>query len=409
MAAVAALLAVPALAFGAAPANAAIPTQDDDGPPPVDCEPPDETVPFPDESWAQARLNFEKAWPFTNRGAGLKVAVIDSGVDQSHQQLANVDYDLGVLESGLENVDVDDVPPIQDCGGHGTAAAGVIAAQADPSFSSIVGVAPDVTLMPIRVTSGTDDYRPKNLAIAEAVRYAQQSDADIINISFETSEPFDPLEQAVTEAIDAGIVVVAASGNNGNQQAYPAAYPGVIGVGAIGQNGTITNFSGYGAPVSVVAPGSQVPVVARGGGHETVQGTSFAAPFVAGVAALVLDRYPDLSPAEVKRRIELTADETGHDLPHQKYGWGVVNPYAAVTEFLPDDETAGTPQAGEARAVIPPIQQPPPTDYVARNVAVGVAAGGLGLVLATLGGVAAYRRGRARGWRPGVPQQADPS
>lgn len=385
---------------GAGPADATVPVQDE--PPATFCEPLDEEVPFQGTDWARERLNVEKAWPYTHRGAGVRVAVIDTGVSVAHPQLV----DAVDQASALNLYDGDAVPATGDCSGHGTGVAGIIAGREDPAYSSFVGVAPEATIIPIRVTI-SEEESPKNEVLAEAVEYAVAADADVINISFESAGAWPRLRQAISDAIAQDVVVVAASGNHGNRQAYPAAYPGVIGVGATMPNGTIAAMSGYKAPVSVVAPGYQLAVPWPPGGHTVdAQGTSFAAPYVSGVAALLIDQYDgDITPAEVKRRIELTADESGHDLPDDKYGWGVVNPYAAVTEMLP--EQTATEQNGKRERVLPILKSQAPPDHTVRNAAVAVTVGGIALVLLTIGGVSAYRRGRARGWRPGLPQASD--
>ena len=135
------------------------------------------------------------------------------------------------------------------------------------------------------------------------------------------------------------MVVVAAAGNNGttekgNPTPYPAAYPGVIGVGAITRDGVRAAFSQHGDYVDLVAAGEGVTMAAPGSGHTARQGTSFATPYVAATAALLLQRFPGLTPAQVQRRLVATADPAPGGRRSDEYGYGLLNPYRALTETL---------------------------------------------------------------------------
>jgi hypothetical protein len=175
---------------------------------------------------------------------------------------------------------------------------------------------------------------------------------------------------------------------------YPADYPGVLGVGAVGQDGQPLSFSSPGA--LVVAPGSAVVGPEAGGtGLVTGQGTSFATAFVSGVAALVRSYLPGLTAAQVVHRIEATADHPAAKLPSSRLGWGEVDPYAAVTAVLPAEAPAA-PAPGR----LPLPSRPHPA--ASQLPAVLIAAISLTVVAVVLAAAAVLPAGRRRRWRPGT-------
>ena len=279
--------------------------------------------------------------------------------------------------------------------GHGTAVASIIAAapQAGVSFT---GVAPLAQVLSIKITN-TETGIPSGVT-ATAIRDAVNLGASVINLSLAAGNT-PALQSAVQFAEASNVVVVAAAGNDadgGQGPFYPAAYPGVLSVGAVAQDGSLASFSDTRTPVSVTAPGVDIASAYPGAYPNAYSlednGTSFATAFVSGVAALVRASHPGLRAAQVVTRIEETADGaagpgTGH---------GLVNPVQAVTAVLPDDGTgAGT----AAQHVL--VSQPAPADTRARTVAMAIAAGALGLVLAVLAAAAVIPAGRRRGWRAG--------
>ena len=223
----------------------------------------------------------------------------------------------------------------------------------------------------------------------------------MINLSIATTSDSPALRSAVQAALDADIVVVAAAGNQhdrGDPAPYPASYPGVIGVGAIGPDGTRLAGSQVGSYVDIVAPGDQIVAAAPGGGHATFRGTSFATPFVSATAALIRARWPALSRAEVERRLLATADPAAGARPSPDYGFGVLNPMRALTEAVPPPVPADAPVAQSD-----PVGGQPatPTDQPARSRAVAVAGILILLAAAVAAFAAAIPVGRRRGWRPG--------
>lgn len=341
-----------------------------------------------DVPWAQRRLTPERVWPLT-RGAGQVVAVIDSGVARV-PQLAGGRRDQVEIIGGQTGVD--------DCPGHGTFVAGLIAARParDTGFS---GVAPASTILPIRQTRNGRDGTADGLA--KAIRVAADQGADIINVSSASLFPDDTLRRAVEYATSKDVLIVAAVANelgNGNAHPYPAAYPQVLAVGAIGSDGAAADFSGAGEFVDLVAPGSSIVSVGpRGGGHLTATGTSYAAPLVAGAAALVRAYHPQLTAAQVKHRLQVTADPPSSTVPDPRLGWGVVNPYAAVTSILPNE-------AGATPAVAPPATVSGPTwpsgGLPGRRSAFIITVVATVLVAVVVVARAVVPRGRRRCWRP---------
>ncbi|BCJ49163.1 hypothetical protein Asp14428_06380 [Actinoplanes sp. NBRC 14428] len=265
--------------------------------------------PYEDQLFAPERLA-----PFAT-GAGVRVAVIDSGVDATHPQLR------GQVAAGRDFLH-GNADGRQDCVGHGTAVASIIAATPRQS-AGLRGLAPGATVVPVRVSEQVDTDRgsapsgPASPAkFAQAIDWAAdpaRGDADVINMSLVMTDKSEAVRAAVARAVDRGVVVVAAAGNHGapdegNPTPYPAAFPGVIGVGAINADGVRGDFSQHGEYVDVMAPGVGVTIAARRSGHTSGQGTSYATPFVSATAALVRQRFPSLTPAQVARRILATAD-----------------------------------------------------------------------------------------------------
>jgi membrane-anchored mycosin MYCP len=308
--------------------------------------------PAPDEPWPQARYDLAAVHRIS-QGSGVTVAVLDSGVDPTHPQLAGAVRGGGDPLSGSGN-------GLEDCVGHGTAVASIIAARPVPGIA-FRGIAPQATILSIRVGDrrstedgyvGSGDVTALVAGIQAAV--AAQPRPAVLNLSISTTTDSPALRDAIRAALDADIVVVAAVGNRadqGNPTPYPAAYDGVLGVGAIGSTGVRYGPSQVGRYVDLVAPGEQVLAAAPLAGHIVASGTSFAVPFVAGTAALIRARWPELNRTEVVRRLLATADPPAGGQPSLDYGYGVVNPLRALTELVP-------PAAGAAGG--PPASPPRP-------------------------------------------------
>ncbi|MFF3539669.1 type VII secretion-associated serine protease mycosin [Streptomyces sp. NPDC002466] len=374
---------------------------------------------FPSEKyagrpWSLQRVLMDELWK-QSTGKGVRVAVIDTGVDIKNPQLKDaVDTRSGrnFLPRGIEDDNGDKIARGKENGtsdsvGHGTKVAGIIAAR-EAKGTGFTGLAPDATIIPIQQNDaeghGTAD------TLAEAIRYAAgAARADVINISQDTADavkPADSLRQAVDAALAKGVVIVASAGNDGLdgnvKETYPASYPGVLAVAASDRNNERAAFSQSSESVGVAAPGvdmiSTVPV----GGHCSDNGTSFSAPYAAGVAALIKAKHPDWTGKQIVAQIQQTAERSiaGRD---RLVGWGVVDPVRALTE---DDRPIEQPVANEGMSR---GEAPTPAEFHLgetadeRNarLATYVMVGGAVLVAAIAGTAVAVRDARRRSARRG--------
>ena len=284
---------------------------------------------FPD-SWGLREtgdhdIDAPEAWTIT-RGQGVTVAVLDTGVDLDHEDLAaNIwTNDDEIAGNGLDDDDngyvddiegwdyVDDDADPNDEHWHGTHVAGTIAAVRDNATGS-VGVAPEARIMALRVLD-ENGVGTIGESVA-AIDYAVRNGARVLNLSWTWyGYVVQPVVDVLTAAGAAGVVVAAAAGNDGldidGEPMYPAAFdvPGLISVGAIDDGDALGSFSNRGrATVDLTAPGVDVLATVPGDGYAYASGTSMAAPHVAGVAALVIQQHPDWSAAKVRSRIIATA------------------------------------------------------------------------------------------------------
>jgi type VII secretion-associated serine protease mycosin len=360
--------------------------------------------------WAQQRLGADDLATLAT-GAGVRVAVIDSGVQKR----------AGVVGGG-DLIDTQGDGTL-DCIGHGTGVAGIINGAAAQQFH---GLAPRATVVSLRVTEReeTDGQTVGRTAgatgLAAAIRRAVQLKVQVINLSLVAYGDSTDVHAAVDSAIGHNIVVVAAAGNRhgtggaADPTPYPAAYDGVVGVGALGVDGSRLPSSQTGPYVDLVAPGGQIVTTAIPDGLTVQEGTSFATPFVAASAALVIERdrrlHGSYRATDVVRRLLATADPAPGGPASQEYGAGVVDPFRALTDEVAGPAAvaggpAGTPRGAPAPGG--PAGAAPPT---ARPSAVAVAAGAAMLAVLALIAAVVWPRGRRRRWRPGVthvPSAAD--
>ncbi|MET9336971.1 S8 family serine peptidase [Nonomuraea sp. NPDC003804] len=294
------------------------------------------------QRWVLTAINAEQAWP-VSKGAGVTVAVIDSAVAPGTTGLkGKVTVAPDMSSPTLETTAA--VP-----GEHGTAMAGLIAASGDRG--GFIGVAPRARILSVPITVdetlGGDVVPPqedllmsRESPLARAIRYSVDHGAKVISMSIGTYGVQRSEREAVAYALDRGVVLVAAVGNDGetayaraNSTSYwtfPAGYPGVIGVSAVDRQGRRAAFSSDNASVMIAAPGVDVPVLRKNGALGSGKGTSVAAALVAGVAALVKSRYPNLPPSTVTQAITSSArarPSAGYD---DKVGFGVVDAAAAL-------------------------------------------------------------------------------
>ncbi|MHB0857999.1 MAG: S8 family serine peptidase [Anaerolineae bacterium] len=292
--------------------------------------------------WGVKRIGAGDVHPYST-GQGIRVAIIDSGIDYSHPDLA-ANLDMALLGYDLVN---DDPDPMDDYG-HGTHVAGTVAAVANGS--GVVGVAPQATLYAVKVLDGNGYGSWSN--IVAGMQWAVDNGMQIANLSLGTDrDPGTLVKQVFDNAESLGMVIVAAAGNNGASPSkrgnviWPAKYPSVIAVSATDANDVLASFSSRGPEVELAAPGVSVlstwndntspldpqPVCDDATAcYKYGSGTSMASPHVAGVAALVWAAYPSWTNSEVRARLSSTADDLGVAGRDSQFGYGLVNAARAV-------------------------------------------------------------------------------
>ncbi|NYH78546.1 membrane-anchored mycosin MYCP [Actinopolyspora biskrensis] len=377
-----------------------------------------------EQPWSQRLLGFQRAHEQGLLGTGQTVAVIDTGVNEHPRLKPGLEPGGSKLEGGA----------LKDCDGHGTIVAGIISAERSDE-TGFVGIAPESTVLSLRQSSALykkqDDGNTPGTTetMARAINHAVDNGASVINISQSScqslaraSNPADrgnqKLHNAVRYAYERDVVVVAAAGNTGGQcqknapgspstAVLPAWFDKyVLTVASVNEHGAPSEFTVPGPWVDVSAPGEDLVSLDPGAGAsglvnrvshgsdsepQPIQGTSFAAPYVSGLAALVKEKDPSLTAEQVMRRITETAQRTGSD--NDIVGHGLINPMAAINNVIP----------AEHNAAAPPTQQRhlqahvfPERNWAAIAVALGGAVGGLATVLFTAFLVNAVRRVRAR-------------
>ncbi|WP_421084420.1 S8 family peptidase [Rothia nasimurium] len=288
-------------------------------------------------------------------GKGVTVAVIDTGVDGTHQDLKNnvssgYDASTGTTKTkGWKGLGLEPE--------HGTLVASVIAGHGhddgttpanpgEPGESAgMIGVAPEATILPISLEMGTAEAGARSIdqQIPDAVRWAVDQGADIINLSVGSDKTTWPQswDDAFTYAEEKGVVIIASAGNRGaglTQVGAPATMPGVLTVGGVDRNRKDSQeSSSQGISIAVSAPAESMIGAIPDDRYATWSGTSAAAPIVAGVAALIMEKYPDLTGEQVIQRIIESADDAGDPGRDALYGYGILNPAKALAQNMPDD------------------------------------------------------------------------
>jgi subtilisin family serine protease len=249
-------------------------------------------------------------------GKGVTIAVIDSEADKRHTELQ------GTISEELDTLGVKEPPH-----SHGTAMIGAIV-----SRDRLLGVAPGARILAIRAfgeAAGSADGTTFN--ILKGIEWATSQGARVINMSF--AGPRDPsLERALKTAREKGVVLIAAAGNAGPKSPplYPGADPNVIAVTATDSRDGVFRGANQGTQLSVAAPGVDVLAPAPDATYQMSTGTSIATAHVSGVVALMLERDPSLTPADVRKILEATATDLGSKGKDAQYGWGLVNPKKAL-------------------------------------------------------------------------------
>lgn len=393
-----------------------------------------QTVELQHKPWGQDVLRFDELSRFAT-GRGQTVAVIDTGVSPH-------DYLAGRLEGGGDYV-VESENGLRDCDGHGTEVAGIIAADPEREDIGFRGIAPAARILSIRQSSANYHFEDKenrennvdqagNLGtLAKAIRRAADAGVSVINMSVDSCRPVSlgpiteaekQVQAALRYAVEVrDVVAVASAGNRGENNCSEQNSPDpknptyivtppwfskyVLSVAAMDDNGDPAEFSIQGPWVSVAAPGTEItsldPANPSGLANQTVnnqgqasaiQGTSFAAPYVSGLAALVRERFPDLDAKQVMNRIKVTASHPAAAGGHNSLvGYGMINPIGALTAMIPAEEGIAPDEAIDI-----PFQMPPPHErnWTPVQVAVIGSGGGLGLLLLTMFVLHTVRRNR---------------
>ena len=229
-----------------------------------------------DRQWALPHIEAETAWTEMGELSAVTVAVIDTGVCMNHEDLVD-----RVRDNGYDFVDNDDDP--EDVFGHGCSVAGIIAANIDNGIG-IAGFAPNASILPIRVLGPSGSGSMAD--VAAGIVYAADEGADIINLSLGSSIGSQVTQDAVNYALGKGLTVIASAGNSGGSlPGFPARYEDVVAVGAVDPNGARSSFSNKGG--DIWAPGRDVHTIYLDNGYKALNGTSFSAPYVAAMAAVL--------------------------------------------------------------------------------------------------------------------------
>lgn len=274
-----------------------------------------QTLPVP--QYAPEKLNLAAAHKIA-QGKRVIVAVIDTAVDDTHPALA------GAISGKFDAIG--DTAVVADL--HGTAIAGIVGARAD-----LMGVAPASSLLGIRAFETTDNGSPQShtMALLKSLDFAVASGARVVNMSF--AGPNDPLlGRAIKAAVGKGVVAIAAAGNGGPNAKpfYPAAYPEVIAVTATDNNDATFKGANHGDYIAVAAPGVDIVAAAPGGAYDVSTGTSMAAAHVAGIAALMLEKKPNMTPADVRAALTGSARKEPGRAPDE-LGSGIADAAKALS------------------------------------------------------------------------------
>lgn len=270
-------------------------------------------------------LHLQQAWDYTTGSGNVVLAVLDTGIAKAHPEFA------GRILPGYDVVNDDDDP--EDDYGHGTHVAGIAAAAINNGIG-MAGICGGCSILPVKVLN--DHNAGTWSGVAEGMIYAVDHHANVIVLSLGSKMKSKIIEDAVNYAIAHNVLIVAAAGNaNSSENFYPAAFAGVLGVGATGRNDERWSLSNYGDFVDVTAPGDSVystynNLAQPDGGYTFLSGTSMATPHVAGLAGLLFSQEPTRTITDVVRLIETTAVDLGEQGPDAKFGYGRIDPLAAL-------------------------------------------------------------------------------
>lgn len=273
---------------------------------------------YPKQSYLE-QINANIGWDEIT-DTDVTIAILDTGVDLNHPDLKpNLVQGINLL---------DKQKPPQDDNGHGTNLAGIVGAVGN-NFIGVSGVTWKSKIMPVKVLDENGVGEP--FYIGQGIRYSVDNGAKVILLSLGVSVYSPFMKEAIDYAESKDVLVVAASGNNGSMLNYPSEFPNVLSVGGVDSNDKYVSYSNYGHQLDVVAPSEGIYTTKLGGDYTYNSGTSMAAPQVAGLAALLFQKYPDMSPKEVTDLIKFTADDVEQPGWDIKTGYGRINVGRALT------------------------------------------------------------------------------
>ena len=295
---------------------------------------------FPNQ-WGMKTIGMPEAWDQGLTGKGVTIGVIDTGILSSHPDLqgTNVVSGHNYLDNNRNTEDTE---------GHGTFVTGIIGAKRNNNID-IAGEAPEATIVAMKCFDGNKSV------VSDAVKaiYAcvDEYHCGVINMSFGADEQVNELHEAIQYAAGKGTIVIASAGNEGTRTLYyPAAYDEVIGVGAVDSNKRVSYFSQKNNSVFVVAPGDAVVSLgADNKSAKTGSGTSFAAPFVSGLAVLLKQLYPNMTTSDFKNILIASSEDLGSSGYDTSYGYGLINAPKAIQQariYFGDAREEGCPSAG---------------------------------------------------------------
>ncbi|MEU9824424.1 S8 family serine peptidase [Micromonospora chersina] len=336
--------------------------------------------PAQSKQWHLGYLHTDEAHQ-SSQGEGVTVAVLDTGVDPHRDLLPNLLDGTDVIPGGSGDGH-------DDLNGHGTGMAGLIAATG--AGGGAMGIAPRSKVLPVLVTpaSGVGEAD----ALADGIEFAVSRSARIISIS-SVGGASQRLLRAINTALAANVVIVASAGNRPDDGyvGYPASLDPVIAVGGVDRRGNHAAVSVTGPEIDVVAPAVDIYSTGINGGYRVGTGTSDATAIVAGAAALIRSKYPDLPAQEVAHRLTATAIDKGPPGRDDEYGYGVIDLVAALTADVP-------PLGFETTSVTAPTSTAVQDSSDDHSTARGLAT--LGVLLAAGGGYLVWRRRRRAGDPP---------
>ncbi|MFD9207681.1 S8 family serine peptidase [Streptomyces sioyaensis] len=341
--------------------------------------------------WPLEAFGAQQLWKDAT-GKGVTVAVLDSGFRQTHQDLTGQFVAGKNFANTSEGDGSKDLAPHEDIRDHGTAMAGIIAGHGHGPGGSegVKGLAPGAKIMPL----------PQYKNGAAATRYAADHGADVINMSYTETPPSADTCASIHYAVEKGVVVVAGVGNDGlPKKNYPAACPGAIGVGSVNEFGEASDDNNSNSTLDLLAPGVKVPVAMgkSDSDYRTADGSSAATAYVSAAAALLKQKFPDLTPGQIANRLVKTAglakpDKDKHlKLPDTHYGYGFIQPGPALRRNIPAGPAQGPLPMPQGKApqktVLPGADKGYDTDPPMGGKKAIMLYGGIGLGVLVVAGI----------------------